>query len=65
MVRFPGPARDTRPIIDRLNQAVNDIIKDPKIDEQMVFAGADPVGGSPEQFKGFHRQGVQEVAESG
>jgi len=36
-----------------LNKAVNEIIKDPAIDEKMVFAGADPVGGSPEQFKNF------------
>ncbi len=50
---FLAPRGTPRPIIDKLNQAVNEIIKDPKIDEQMVFAGADPVGGSPEQFRAF------------
>jgi tripartite-type tricarboxylate transporter receptor subunit TctC len=50
---FLAPRGTPRPIIDKLNQAVNEIIKDPKIDEQMVFAGADPIGGSPEQFKAF------------
>jgi len=50
---FLAPRGTPRPVIDTLNRAVNEIIKDPKIDEQMVFAGADPVGGSPEQFKAF------------
>jgi tripartite-type tricarboxylate transporter receptor subunit TctC len=50
---FLAPRGTPRPIIDKLNQAVNEIIKDPKIDEQMVLAGADPVGGSPEQFRAF------------
>jgi tripartite-type tricarboxylate transporter receptor subunit TctC len=50
---FLAPKGTPRPIVETLNQAVNEIIKDPKIDEQMVLAGADPVGGSPEQFKTF------------
>jgi len=50
---FFAPRGTPRSIIDKLNKAVNDIIKEPTIDKQMVFAGADPVGGSPEQFKNF------------
>jgi tripartite-type tricarboxylate transporter receptor subunit TctC len=50
---FFAPRGTPRPIIDQLNKAVNEIIKEPTIDKQMVFAGADPVGGSPEQFKKF------------
>ena len=50
---FFAPRGTPRPVIDKLNQAVNDIIKEPTIDKQMVFAGADPVGGSPEQFRAF------------
>jgi len=50
---FFAPRGTPRSIIDKLNQAVNEILKLPEIDKQMVFAGADPVGGSPEQFKNF------------
>jgi tripartite-type tricarboxylate transporter receptor subunit TctC len=50
---FFAPRGTPRPIIDKLNKAVNEIIKEPAIDKQMVFAGADPVGGSPEQYRAF------------
>jgi tripartite-type tricarboxylate transporter receptor subunit TctC len=50
---FFAPRGTPQTVITKLNQAVNEIIKDPAIDEKMVFAGADPVGGSPEQFKKF------------
>jgi tripartite-type tricarboxylate transporter receptor subunit TctC len=50
---FFAPRGTPRSIIDKMNQAVNTIIKEPAIDQQMVSAGADPVGGSPEQFKAF------------
>jgi tripartite-type tricarboxylate transporter receptor subunit TctC len=50
---FLAPRGTPRSIIVKLNQAVNEIIKDPAIDKKMVFEGADPVGGSPEQFKNF------------
>jgi tripartite-type tricarboxylate transporter receptor subunit TctC len=50
---FFAPRDTPRPVIDKLNRAVNEILKEPEIDKQMVFAGADPVGGPPEQFKAF------------
>lgn len=50
---FFGPHGIPRSVVDRLNQAVNGIIKEPAIDKKMVMEGADPVGGSPEQFKSF------------
>ena len=50
---FFAPRGTPQTVITKLNQAVNEIIKDPAIDEKMIFAGADPVGGSPEQFKNF------------
>jgi tripartite-type tricarboxylate transporter receptor subunit TctC len=50
---FFTPRGTPRSIVDKLNKAVNEIIKEPAIDKQMVFAGADPVGGSPEQFRAF------------
>lgn len=66
---FFAPRGTPRPVIDKLNQAVNDIIKEPSIDKQMIFAGADPVGGSPEQFKSFidkeYKKWQKVVKESG
>ena len=66
---FLAPHGTPRPIIDTLNREINEILKDPKIDEQMIFAGADPVGGSPEQFKAFIAKEFQKwqkvVRESG
>jgi tripartite-type tricarboxylate transporter receptor subunit TctC len=50
---FFTPRGTPQTVITKLNQAVNEIIKDPAIDEKMVFAGADLVSGSPEQFKNF------------
>ncbi|MCU0559215.1 MAG: tripartite tricarboxylate transporter substrate binding protein [Desulfobacterales bacterium] len=66
---FFAPRGTPRSIIDKLNGAVNEILKDPEIDKQMVFAGADPVGGSPEQFKQFiaseHKKWAVVVKDSG
>ena len=63
------PRGTPRPIVDKLNRVVNEILKEPRIDEQMIFAGADPVGGSPEQFKTFIAKEVKKwervVKESG
>lgn len=50
---FLAPRGTPKSIINKLNQAVNEIIKEPAIDKKMIFEGADPVGGSPEQFKNF------------
>jgi tripartite-type tricarboxylate transporter receptor subunit TctC len=40
-----------QPVITLLNKTVNDIL--PLIEAQLVNEGADPVGGSPEQFGKF------------
>ncbi len=53
MVWLPVRGGTPKSIIMKVNQAVNEIIKEPAIDKKMIFEGADPVGGSPEQFKNF------------
>jgi tripartite-type tricarboxylate transporter receptor subunit TctC len=50
---FLAPRGTPKSIINKLNQAVNEIIKESAIDKKMIFEGADPVGGTPEQFKNF------------
>ncbi len=51
---FFGPRNTPRAIIDKLNKAVNDAL--PLLEEQMIREGADPVGGTPEQFAQFTRK---------
>ena len=48
---FFAPKGTPQPVIAALNRAVNDIL--PALESQMVREGADPVGGTPEQFGQF------------
>jgi len=48
---FFAPRGTPAPVIALLNKTVNEIL--PSLEEQMVREGADPVGGSPEQFGRF------------
>ena len=50
---FFAPKGTPEPVIVLLNKTVNGIL--PSLEEQMVNAGADPVGGTPEQFGKFTR----------
>ena len=42
------PAKSPRPIIDRLNKALNTVLAEPAIRAQLLDQGADAVGGTPE-----------------
>ncbi|MGO4812998.1 Bug family tripartite tricarboxylate transporter substrate binding protein [Cupriavidus sp. 2MCAB6] len=46
-----APKGTLKPVIAKLNQAINEAL--PSLQAQMVREGADPVGGSPEQFGKF------------
>ena len=48
---FFAPKGTPAPVIALLNRTVNEIL--PSLEEQMVREGADPVGGTPEQFGRF------------
>ncbi|AEG94666.1 Bug family tripartite tricarboxylate transporter substrate binding protein [Ramlibacter tataouinensis] len=48
---FFAPKGTSEAVIATLNKAVNEAL--PSLEAQMVREGADPVGGSPEQFKQF------------
>jgi tripartite-type tricarboxylate transporter receptor subunit TctC len=39
-----------RAIVNSINAALNNALKDPQVQERMKAAGLDPVGGTPEQF---------------
>ena len=42
------PARTPRPVIERLNRALNTVLAEPPIRERLLAQGADAVGGTPE-----------------
>jgi len=50
---FFAPKGTPDEVVQKLNASVNRIIKQPDIEKQMVHEGADPVGGTPEQYKAF------------
>jgi tripartite-type tricarboxylate transporter receptor subunit TctC len=51
---FFAPKGTPTPVIALLNKSVNDAL--PSLEAQMIREGADPVGGTPEQFGKFTRQ---------
>jgi len=48
-----GPAGMPKPVVDRLNQLVNAAIASPEMRARLESLGAQPVGGSAEQFAAF------------
>jgi tripartite-type tricarboxylate transporter receptor subunit TctC len=51
---FFAPKGTPAPVIALLNKSVNDAL--PSLEAQMIREGADPIGGTPEQFGKFTRQ---------
>lgn len=49
------PAGTSTPIISRLNQLFNEILKDPDVAQAISSVGSQAVGGTPEQFGHFIR----------
>ncbi|MSP97885.1 MAG: tripartite tricarboxylate transporter substrate binding protein [Betaproteobacteria bacterium] len=45
-----GPARLPQPVLDKLNGAINAILKEPQIKDRLIALGADPIGGPPSLF---------------
>jgi tripartite-type tricarboxylate transporter receptor subunit TctC len=50
-----APARTPEPVVKRLNSELAKILEMPDIRESFAKQGADPAGGSPEQFDAFIR----------
>jgi tripartite-type tricarboxylate transporter receptor subunit TctC len=64
---FFAPKGTPAAVIAQVNQAVNEIL--PSLEQQLVREGADPVGGTPEQFRQFQQKEYEKwkviVRESG
>lgn len=48
-----APADTPRPIIDRLNKELNEILKDPEVAKAIADSGSQSAGGTPEEFAAF------------
>jgi len=59
---FFGPKGTPPEVIATLNKQVNEIIAIPAIEATMIKEGADPAGGTPQQFGQFRATRVREVA---
>jgi tripartite-type tricarboxylate transporter receptor subunit TctC len=58
------PAGTPRPVVSRLNSEVNRIIDTPEIKERFLALGADPAGGTPEQFGAVLRRDIERWAKT-
>ena len=58
-----SPAKLPPAVVQRINQEVNAAIKLPEVREQFIFNGAEPAGGTPEQFMALVKREIKEWAE--
>jgi tripartite-type tricarboxylate transporter receptor subunit TctC len=56
-----APAGTPRPIVDKLNAAINKALGDPTVQKQLEAIGAERVGGTPEQFAAFLKARFEEM----
>jgi tripartite-type tricarboxylate transporter receptor subunit TctC len=49
-VPMVAPKGTPKPIVDKLNEEINKILKDPDFRAQIIKIGIDPLGGTPEQL---------------
>jgi tripartite-type tricarboxylate transporter receptor subunit TctC len=54
-----APAGTPRPIVDRINADVNQMLKEPSTREQLVKSGLIPMGGTPEELGRLLRDEIQ------
>jgi tripartite-type tricarboxylate transporter receptor subunit TctC len=54
-----GPANTPKPIVDRVNAALIQALKDPKVSKTLLEQGAEPNGSSPDVHDKFNRAEIQ------
>lgn len=54
-----GPPRMSRPIVERLNKAVNQAVVSPDARQQLTQVGVEPAGTTPEAFARFVREELE------
>jgi tripartite-type tricarboxylate transporter receptor subunit TctC len=58
------PAGTPRPIIDKLNAAIKEIMSDPSVKERLTGMGATPMASTPEEFATFFDNEIKKNAEA-
>jgi len=48
-----APAKTPAPVVARLNASVLKALADPEVKKKLMEQGAEPLGGTPEQFAAF------------
>jgi tripartite-type tricarboxylate transporter receptor subunit TctC len=56
---FLGPAGMPRPIVEKLNAALVQALRDPAIRKTLIDRGADPVGNTPEEHAAYIRSEIE------
>lgn len=54
-----GPAKMPKPIVDRVNAALVQALKDPKVSKTLLDQGAEPNGSTPDAHDKFNRAEIQ------
>ena len=58
-----GPAKLPPAVVRRINEGTNAAVKLPEVREQFIFNGAEPAGGTPEEFLALVKREIKEWAE--
>ncbi len=56
------PVGLSKPVLAKLNEAINKAMASPSLREKYAANGVDPVGGTPEEFRAFIRREVEKYA---
>jgi tripartite-type tricarboxylate transporter receptor subunit TctC len=56
---FVGPAGMPRPIVEKLNSALVQALRDPAIRKTLIERGADPVGSTPEEHAAYIKSEIE------
>jgi tripartite-type tricarboxylate transporter receptor subunit TctC len=56
---FFAPAGTPRRVVDELNAAINDAVRDPSVRERMSRINMEPAGGTPEELDRFLREQIK------
>jgi tripartite-type tricarboxylate transporter receptor subunit TctC len=54
-----GPAKLPRDVVEKINAALGRVLRTPEVDAFIKGQGADPMGGTPEEFAIFIRNESQ------
>jgi tripartite-type tricarboxylate transporter receptor subunit TctC len=54
-----APAGTPQPVLDRLSQALREVLQEPAVRERIAAQGAEPVGDTPQEFQAYIDREIQ------